>query len=84
MLDDINTETNLDEHLRKWKKLAYWSNEELWFFPLMMTTGSQFQQKWVNNFDGLIGWMGMAVHMLKYSWLDVELRKQLSGRGAKE
>ncbi len=84
MLDDINTETNLDEHLRKWKKLAYWSNEELWFLPLMMTTGSQFQQKWVNNYDGLIGWQGMAVHMLKYSWLDVELRKQLSGRGAKE
>ena len=82
MLDDFMGETDPDEHLRKWKKLAYWANEELWFLPLMMKTGAQFQQKWYHNFNGAIGWMSMHIHMLKYSYLDVDLRKQLSGRGA--
>jgi peptide/nickel transport system substrate-binding protein len=82
LMDDFMKETNPDEHLKKWKKLAYWANEELWFIPLMMTSGSHFQQKWMHNYNGVIGWMNMRSHFLKYSYLDVDLRKQLSGRGA--
>ena len=82
MYDDYLAELDPHEHYRKWVNLAYWTLEELWHAPLMIMTGAHFQQNWVHQHSGVY-WNSMNIlHMLKFTWLDLDKRKQLSGRGS--
>ena len=83
MFDDLNATTDRDEHLRKWKELAYWAYDELWFMPLVMKMGHNYHQPWVHGFDGVHG-LGWDLNLFKGIWLDLEQRQEMSGRGAND
>ncbi len=84
MYDDFLAEDDPHEHYRKWVALAMWTMQEVWSAPLMYLTGAHFQQNWVHQHSGVFWDSLNNLHMLKYTWLDLDKRKQQSGRGANE
>ena len=84
MWDDLKATMDLKEYLEKWRTLTYWALDQLWFMPLMVTTGHHYWQPWLYGLEGGQGFMDKYIHIYKYAWIDAEMKKQLSGRDAHE
>ena len=81
---DLKATMDPIEYLEKWRSFTYWALDQLWFMPLMVTTGHHYWQPWLYGLEGGQGFMDTYIHIYKYAWIDVEMKKQLSGREANE